>query len=171
MPPSVRPLNLESQTPIALSASWAVGRRASALQKSWAGSPPVCQQSSLAKFKFSLSECSGAVPNRGSQAIVAMFLACARLRRRPPSVKADLGPAAPPQVTMRSPFNTMPLMQLVKCCQAENWQCTERLAAFAKEREQVIRGSQVVEDGFQRERRQEAEGRTIRSASRRHGRC
>lgn len=58
----------------------------------------------------------------------------------------------------RSVFHTVSVLQLVKCSEREGWRSTEKLRQFAMQRETGLRASQVVEDGFQRERRMEARG-------------
>jgi len=48
--------------------------------------------------------------------------------------------------------------QLIAICEAEEWKATEPLIAWAAEKEKALRSSQLIEDGFQRERRQETRG-------------
>ena len=49
-------------------------------------------------------------------------------------------------------FQLMPVLQIVKMCEAEEWFVSSRIAEFTKKRFSAIMQSKIVEDGFHTER-------------------
>lgn len=52
----------------------------------------------------------------------------------------------------RSPFNLVCYEQLVEMCKLSSWKVSDELAAFVDASSRRILGSQLVEDGFNRQK-------------------
>lgn len=66
--------------------------------------------------------------------------------------------AACRRMQKRSIFNMTTVVQLVKVCEGEGWAVTDRLRQFVSRSARRITVTQLVEDGFNRERKEETRG-------------
>ena len=60
------------------------------------------------------------------------------------------------KLVARSPFQTLPVQQIANIFIDHNWQSNNEVRSFFKKKHSRLLGTQVVEDGFQRQRRAEA---------------
>lgn len=77
-------------------------------------------------------------------------------------LKMSASGAAVKEMVRRSVFNLVSVQQYVQLCKVEKWECTARVRSFAARASARLVQTQVSEDGFNRQRRQETLGRTKR---------
>ena len=72
------------------------------------------------------------------------------------------------KMVLRSVFNTVPGLQIVKMLEEDGWVCTTRIHEWCVEEVRGIVTTQLIEDFFNRERNEERKGRTHRMAEDRY---